>query len=85
MTKEKSPVTVDEMQELMKLLAKYIATQKGHNLQKTCPDAHSLLGKWHKLQRAYKNRIEHYLPRIGDHPDQTLHGVIMEWDTSAKA
>jgi hypothetical protein len=85
MSKDKSPVTVYEIQELMKQLAKFIATQKGQNLQKTIPDAHALLGKWHELQRAYKNRIEHFLPRIGDHPDHTLRGVIMEWDTSAKA
>ncbi len=31
---EKPPVTVDELQELIKLLAKYIATTKGANLQK---------------------------------------------------
>ena len=47
---EKSPVTVDELQELIKLLAKYIATTKGANLQKTDATAHGLLVKWNKFQ-----------------------------------
>jgi hypothetical protein len=68
MSTEKLPVTVDELQELVKLLAKYIATQKCANLQKTDPVAHALLVKWNKFQRCYKIRIEHFLPRIGDHP-----------------
>ena len=60
MSKEKLPVTVDELQELVKLFAKYIATQKGANPQKTIPDAHALLVKWNKfnfppdLLRKYK-------------------------------
>jgi hypothetical protein len=74
--KEKSPATIDELQELLKLLAKYIAMQKGSNLQKTDPAAHALLIKWNKFQRFFKNRIEPFLPRLGDHPDVTLHGVV---------
>jgi hypothetical protein len=58
MTRDKSPVIVYDIQELMKQLAKFVATQKGKNLQKTIPIAHALLGKWHKLQRAHKNRVE---------------------------
>jgi hypothetical protein len=27
----------------------------------------------------------HFLPRIGEHPDQTLCSVIMEWNTREKA
>ncbi len=52
---EKSPVTVDELQELIKLLAKYIATTKGANLQKTDATAHGLLQvvKWNKFQLGY--------------------------------
>ncbi len=50
----KAPVTVDELQELIKLLAKYVATHKGQNLQKTDPAAHALLVKWNKFQLAYK-------------------------------
>jgi hypothetical protein len=73
------------MQGLVKLLAKFIATNKGANLQKTDPAAHTLLGKWHKFQRFFKNRIEHFLPRIGNHPEVTLHGVITEWDPTAKS
>ena len=57
---EKSPVTVDELQELIKLLAKYIATTKGANLQKTDATAHGLLVKWNKFQLGYKKRMEHF-------------------------
>ncbi len=68
MAKDKCPITWEEMQELVKLLAKFIATDKVVNLQKTDQAAHTLLGKWHKFQRYFKNRIEHFLPRIGNHP-----------------
>ncbi len=51
---EKSSVTVDELQELIKYLAKYIATTKGANLQKTDATAHGLLVKWNKFQLGYK-------------------------------
>ena len=81
----KAPVTVDELQELIKLLAKYLATHKGQNLQKTDPTAHALLVKWNRFQLHYKKRIEHFLPRIGDHPEVTLHGVVTEWDPSPRA
>ena len=77
-------VTVDDLQELVKLLAKFIATQKTANLQRSCSDAHALLVKWNKFQKMYKNRIQHFLPRIGDHPDVILHGVITDWDPKAK-
>ena len=42
----------------------------------TEPDAHALVVKWDKFQKEYKNRIKHFLPRVGDHP---------EWDTKSKA
>jgi hypothetical protein len=84
LSKEKSPVTVDELQELVKLLAKYIATQKGANVQRTNTEAHAMLVKWNKFQRVYKNRIEHFLPRIGDHLEVTLHGMITNWDPMQK-
>ncbi len=49
LSKETSPVTVDELHELLKLLAKYISTQKGANLQNMIPDTHALLVKWNKF------------------------------------
>ncbi len=49
LSKETSPVTVDELHELLKLLAKYIPTQKGANLQNTIPNTHALLVKWNKF------------------------------------
>ena len=73
------------MVELMKLLAKYIATNKNQNFQKTLPDGHTILVKYNKFQRESKNRIKHFLPRDGDHPVHTLNGVILEWDASQKA
>jgi hypothetical protein len=75
---------MEELEDLVRLLAKYIATNKGSILQKTDSVAHALLVKWNKYQRCYKNRIQHFLPRIGDHPDATLHNVIAEWDPTAK-
>ena len=70
----------------MRLLARFVATTKNTtNLQKTDSAAHALLIKWNKFQLRFRNRVNHFLPRIGDHPDHTLRGVIMEWDTSAKA
>jgi hypothetical protein len=56
LAKDKCPITWEEMQELVKLLAKFIATNKGVNLQKTEPAAHTvtLLRKWHKFQRFFK-------------------------------
>ena len=83
-SKEKIPITMEELEEVVRLLAKYIATQKGSNLQKTDLHAHALLVKWNKYQRVYKNRIQHFLPRIGDHPDVILRNVISEWDPSSK-
>ena len=65
----------------MKSLAKFIATIKGQNLQKSNAAAHAQLVKWNRFQLGYKNRIKHFLPRKGDHPDQTL-SVIFEWDAS---
>jgi hypothetical protein len=81
---ETSPKTFEEMQELMRLLAKFIATQKGANLQRTDQAAHSVLVKWNKFQRCFKNRIEHFLPRIGKHPEVTLQSVITNWDPTSK-
>ena len=69
----------------MRSIARFIATAKtGSVLQKTDAPAHALLVKWNKYQRAHKNRIEYFLPRIGDHPDVTMKGVVTEWDVSAK-
>ena len=65
------------------MLAKYVATNKGH--KKTDPSAHALLVKWNKFQIQYKKRIDNFLPRIGDHPEVTLHGVVTEWDLSRTA
>ena len=75
---------MEELEGVVRLLTKFIATQKGWNLQKTDAAAHALLVKWNKYQRCYKNRIPHFLPLIGDHPDVTLRNVISEWDPSAK-
>ena len=72
------------MQELVKLLAKFIGTHKNTILQRSSPEAHALLVKWNKFQKMYKNRIQHFLPRNGDHPPVTLHGVITVWDPNAK-
>ena len=68
----------------MKQLAKFIATHKNANLQKSSLEAHTLLVKWNRFQKMYKNRIQHFLPRNGDHPPVTLHGVITVWDPTAK-
>ena len=76
---------MEDILDLMKSLAKFIATAKaGSVLQKTDPQAHTLLLKWNKYQRAHKNRIQSFLPRVGDHPDVTLKGVVTEWNVSAK-
>jgi hypothetical protein len=75
---------MEELEDVVRLLAKFIATNKGSNLQKSDSTAHALLVKWNKYQRCYKNRIQHFLPRIGDHPDVTLHNVVAEWDPTAK-
>ena len=75
---------MEELEDVVRLLAKFIATNKGSNLQKSDSTAHALLVKWNKYQRCYKNRIQHFLPRIGDHPDVTLHNVVAQWDPTAK-
>ena len=41
--KDKIPITMEELEDLVRMLAKYIATNKGANLQKTDPEAHALL------------------------------------------
>ncbi len=43
--------------------------------------------QWHVFSewQEYSNGQRHFLPRIGEHPDQTLRSVIMERDTRAKA
>jgi hypothetical protein len=75
---------MEELEDVVRLLAKFIAAQKCANLQKTDFAAHALLVKWNKYQRCYKNRIRHFPPRIGDHSDVTLHNVIAVWDPTAK-
>ncbi len=81
---------LQELENLMRQLTKkyckflFLATQKGVNLQMTDPAAHPLLLKWNKCQRCYKNSIQHFLPRIGDHPKGTVHTVIAKWDAAAK-
>jgi hypothetical protein len=68
---------------LVRLIAKFIATTKGTNLQKSDPTAHALLVKWNRFQRRYENHIEHFLPRNGNHPDVTMK-VLKEWNPKAK-
>jgi len=70
------------MQRLSKWLAYYKA---GTVLSKTETHAHALVGKWEKFQKEYKNRIKHFLPRVGDHPAVTVEGVVTEWDAKSKA
>jgi hypothetical protein len=48
--------------------------------KKTGPQAHALVVKWNKFQKEYENRIKHFLPRVGDHPDVTVQGVVTDWD-----
>ena len=68
----------------MTMLLKFIATTKSNNnFQKTDPAGHSLLVKWNKYQKCYKNRIQHFLPRVGEHPEITLQ-VVVKWDTALK-
>ena len=74
------------MIELMQLLSKWSACYKaGTVLSKTEPPAHALVVKWNKFQKEYENRIKHFLPRVGDHPDVTVEGVVTEWDPKSKA
>jgi hypothetical protein len=47
-------------------------------------DRTALLVKWNKFQR-FKNRIENFLPRNGDHPVVTIKGAYTERDTASKA
>ena len=70
------------MQRLSKWSAYYKA---GTVLSKTETHAHALVGKWEKFQKEYKNRIKHFLPRVGDHPAVTVEGVVTEWDAKSKA
>jgi len=70
------------MQRLSKWLAHYKASTV---LSKTEIQAHALVGKWEKFQKEYKNRIKHFLPRVGDHSAVTVEGVVTEWDTKSKA
>ena len=70
------------MQRLSKWSALYKA---GTVLARTETRAHALVGKWEKFQKEYKNRIKHFLPRVGDHPAVTVEGVVTEWDTKSKA
>ena len=69
------------MQRLSKWSAYYKA---GTVLSKSEPQAHALVVKWDKFQKEYKNRIKHFLPRVGDHPAVTVQGVVLEWDTKQK-
>jgi hypothetical protein len=74
------------MIELMQRLSKWSAYYKaGTVLQKTEPQAHALVVKWNKFQNEYENHIKHFLPRVGDHPDVTVQGVVTDWDPSPKA
>ena len=74
------------MIELMQRLSKWSACYKaGTVLSNTEPDAHALVVKWDKFQKEYKNRIKHFLPRVGDYPDVTVEGVVTEWDPKSKA
>jgi hypothetical protein len=74
------------MIELMQRLSKWSAYYKaGTILQKTEPQAHALVVKWNKFQKEYENRIKHFLPRVGDHPDVTVQGVVTVWDPNPKA
>jgi len=59
--------------------------QGRHCSSKTEPVAHLLVVKWNKFQKEYENRIKHFLPRVGDHPDVTVQGVVTEWDPKSKA
>ena len=38
--------------------------------------------KYGKYQRAYVNSIKHFLPRIGENPDYTVHGQLESWNLS---
>ena len=82
---EKCPITIEELLELMRLLARFVATTKNTtNLQKTDSAAHALLVKWNMFQMRFRNRVNHFLPRIGDHPTVLLKNVVLTWDAAAK-
>ncbi len=74
------------MIELMQRLSKWGAYYRaGTILQKTEPDAHALVVKWNKFQKEYENHIKHFFPRVRDHPDVTVQGVVIDWDPTPKA
>ncbi len=43
-----------------------------------------LVVKWNKVQKEYEYSIEKFLPRVGDHPDVTIQGVVTDWDQTQK-
>ncbi len=61
------------MQRLSKWSANY---QAGTVLQKTDPPAYP----GSKVEKEYENRMKHFLPRVGDHPDVNVQGVVTDWD-----
>ncbi len=69
--------------DLLKLIAKFIAIQKGNHVQKTDLEAHALIVKWNKFQLMYKSSIELFFPRNGDHPDVIMK-VLTTWNPKAK-
>ena len=82
--KLKCPITIDEIDVLMTALLQFYVTYKpNQNFQRMFPAGHSLLVKWNKFQTCYKNRIQHFLPRVGEHPHITLQ-VVLEWNPALK-
>ena len=82
--KLKCPITIDEIDVLMTALLQFYVTYKpNQNFQRMFPAGHSLLVKWNKFQTCYKNRIQHFLPRVGEHPHITLQ-VVLEWNPGLK-
>jgi hypothetical protein len=57
--------------------------QGRHYSSKTEPQAHALVVKRNKFQKEYENRIKHFLPHVGGHPDVTVQGVVTVWDPKA--
>ena len=73
------------MIELMQRLSKWSACYKASTvLSKTACRASSC-SKVEQVQKEYENRIKHFLPRVGDHPDVTVQGMASDWDPNPKA
>ena len=76
-------LSLDDLLEVMNQAAIWIAKKDYKNdFWKAESFLKVTLPKWKKWQKAWKNRITHYTPRVrpATHSDVALDGVIEEWD-----